>query len=62
MARRCNALMATLPIPEGFASGVSINYPDDGEWAAGARAALCWVPVFNKVWVGSAIDGTARQI
>ena len=54
--------MATLPIPEGFASGVSINYPDDGEWAAGARAALCWVPVFNKVWVGSAIDGTARQI
>jgi len=62
LSARCNSLMATLPIPAGFDRGVKISYPDDEQWAAGVRAALCWVPVFGKTWVGSAIDGTARVV
>lgn len=62
VAQRCNSLRDTLPIPEGFAQGVRAAYPDVDEWAAGVRVALCWVPVFHKTWVGSAIDGTAREV
>ena len=32
------------------------------EWEAGARAAVCWVPVFNRTWTGSALDGTAKFV
>jgi len=62
VAQRCNALMATLPIPDGFKQGVAAEFPDGTDWNKGVRAALCWVPVFNKTWVGSAIDGTATPI
>ena len=62
VAQRCNSLKATLPIPEGFDQGVSADYPDADEWRIGVRVALCWVPVFHKTWVGSAIDGTAREV
>jgi len=62
VARRCNSLRATLPIPEGFSDGVKANYPDASEWNQGVRAAMCWVPIFNTTWIGSAVDGTAVVI
>ncbi len=62
VARRCNSLKATLPIPAGFGDGVSARYPDPADWEEGVRVALCWVPVFNTTWVGSALDGTAERI
>ncbi len=60
VAQRCNSLKETLPLPDGFDQGVSATYPDPSDWDAGVRAALCWVPVFETTWVGSAVDGTAR--
>ena len=62
LARRCNSLKAVLPIPPGFAFGVSASYPDQDQWDQGVRAALCWVPITGVTWVGSAIDGTAAVI
>jgi len=62
VAQRCNSLKATLPIPPGFDQGVSAVYPDEPNWDNGVRVALCWVPVFNTTWVGSAIDGTATKL
>ena len=62
VAQRCNSLKATLPIPEGFTFGVSATYPSQDEWDVGVRVALCWVPISNATWVGSAIDGTAAAI
>jgi hypothetical protein len=62
LARRCNSLKAAIGVPEAFAGGVSIHYPDEADWNQGARVALCWVPVFDKVWTGSVFDGTARFV
>ena len=62
VAQRCNSLKATLPVPEEFNRGVRATYPDADMWNDGVRLALCWVPVSNKTWVGSVLDGTARMI
>jgi len=61
VARRCNSLKATLPIDPDFDHGLHADLPSEEEWAAGSRAAMCWVPIFDTVWVGSVIDGTARK-
>ncbi len=63
LSSRCGGLYATLPIPQDFRDdGIKIFYPDPPDWEAGARIALCWVPVYSKTWVGSAIDGTAQEV
>ncbi len=59
---RCGGLYGTQPITNEFRDGAKLFYPEQSDWDAGARVALCWVPVQNKTWTGSAIDGTARLI
>lgn len=61
VAQRCNSLKATLPIPSDMPAGVGAYYPDTDAWADGVRVALCWAPGYDEPWVGSIIDGTARQ-
>jgi len=58
---RCIALKETLPIPANMTSNISFNFPDAPGWDTGVRVALCWVPGYDKPWLGSVIDGTARQ-
>ncbi|MCL1923743.1 MAG: septum formation family protein [Propionibacteriaceae bacterium] len=62
LSRRCNSLKATLDVPKELDRGVSAGYPDQAHWDAGVRVAMCWVPTFDTIWVGSVIDGTAEVI
>ncbi|MDR1998529.1 MAG: septum formation family protein [Frankiaceae bacterium] len=57
---RCNLLRDALSLPAAFAATATpTTVPDATDWANGVRAALCWVPVGNSSWSGSAIDGSA---
>jgi hypothetical protein len=60
--QRCNSLIASLPVWDQIDVGVLADYPDPDEIAEGYTVAVCWVPIFNKTWVGSAVDGTGEVV
>jgi hypothetical protein len=62
VAQRCNSLIASLPAWEDMGKGVKASYPEQEELDKGVGVAICWIPIFNKTWVGSVMDQTAELV
>ncbi|MDR1711242.1 MAG: hypothetical protein LBR58_05230 [Propionibacteriaceae bacterium] len=60
VAQRCNSLIRTLPPWDEIESGLMVHYPSAEDIVQGYTVAVCWVPIFDKTWTGSAVDGTGK--
>jgi hypothetical protein len=60
--RRCNSLIGSIPAWDPIEKGVNVHYPEPEKIAEGYTVALCWLPIFGRTWVGSAVDGTGELV